>query len=173
MAFIIDPEEGETILLLEELRGAHGAVFAFGITNQAIYLPAKKTFARSDPYYFRRIPLAQIQNVALVRIRPWFLYIVASLMIIVGAMTTYWMMSPVLSGKDGDIKGYPIAVLVVGFVLPFVARGRKALVVNMTDERYRWKPQIVIDKVSRLRIANLLNAILQTARKVGVVVNEL
>jgi hypothetical protein len=173
MAFVIDPKEGETILLLEELLGAHGAVFAFGMSNQAIYLPAQKTFARSDPYYFRRIPLAQIQNLSLVRIRPWFLYILAGLMIIVGAITTYWMMAPVLSEKDGDIKGYPIAVLVVGFVLPFVARGRKALVVNMSDERYRWKPQIVIDKASRLRIANLQNAILQTARKIGVVVNEI
>jgi hypothetical protein len=64
MPFVIEPEMGETIILEAEYAASEKSVpFAFGITNRAIFLPAKKTFAMKDPWYFRRVPLSDVREV--------------------------------------------------------------------------------------------------------------
>lgn len=168
MPFEVNPEPGEEVILVRELRGTHGAVFAFAVTNQAIHLPAKKFFSKGDPWCFRRIPLAKVVEVSLRRLRPIFLYTTAVVMIVVGVITTYWMMAPVFEGKGGEIKGYPIAIFVCGLVIPFIARGRRSLMIRMVNETYKWKPQFVVDSASRKQIAAIQNEIIEACKKVGI-----
>lgn len=70
--------------------------------------------------------------------------------------------------SDGMKSGWPLAILVGGLVLPFAARGHYGLVIASERKApYRWKPPIVIDRLSEDRIAFILTSIAQAARKVG------
>ncbi|MCI0615996.1 hypothetical protein L0244_23685 [bacterium] len=165
MPFEVNTEAEEELVLMREYHGSKGYVFAFAVSNQAINSPSKKLFVKN---FFERIPLSKVLDVSLRKLKPIFLYILAIIMIAVGAITTYWMMAPVLKGQGGDIKGYPIAIVVGGLVISFIARGRKALVVRMVDETYEWKPQLVVDSASRKQIASIQNEILEACKKVGI-----
>ena len=48
--------------------------FHFGITNRALYIPRIKLIAKTDPYYFQRVRLEQIQEVKVKRIAPYALW---------------------------------------------------------------------------------------------------
>ena len=168
MPFEVKPEQDEVIILLRELHGAHGAAFGIAISNRAIYLPAKKMFAKEDPWYFQKIPLSKVKSVSLKKLKPAFMVVLAILMIVLGLLTTYWMMAPVLEGKGGELKGYPIGILVAGIVLPFVIRGRRALIIRMVDKTYKWKPQLVIDSPTRKKHSLLLDEILEACKGVGI-----
>jgi hypothetical protein len=168
MPFEVTPQLNENIILLRQIYGPHGAAFGIAISNQAIYLPAKKFFAKEDPYYFQKVPLSKIKSVSLIKIKPTFLYVLAILMILFGLLTTYWMMVPVLEGKDGELKGYPLAIVVGGIVLPFIVRGRRALVITMVDKIFKWKPQLAIDSATRNKNSALLEEILNACKSVGI-----
>jgi hypothetical protein len=76
MPFVVEPEAGETIILEAEYAACEKSEpFAFGITNQAIFLPAKKTFPMKDPWYFRRVPLSDVREVRIRRLKPHVLTI--------------------------------------------------------------------------------------------------
>lgn len=163
MPFVIEPKPGEQILLQEQLIGSHGAAFAFGVSNQAIYLPAQRFVIKGDPYYFRRVPFSNILQIGTKRLRPAFMYVLSMLMIIVGALTTYWMLAPIFRGEGSEVRGYPIAIFVGGFVVPFIARGRKALIVA---------PQLAIDTATRKNIRSIQERIIQASLRAGLQVYD-
>jgi hypothetical protein len=92
-------------------------------------------------------------------------------MVLAGAFALY-----LLIGKDGGNNqpestkaiGYSAALLIVGFILPFFAKGRRALVIRMIDETYRWKPRLVVDRASRFEIEQLQNDFFYACRRVGI-----
>ena len=59
MAFTIDPEPNEEVFLEAEYAASEKSEpFAFGVSNRAVFLPAKKRFVlTNDPFYFKRVPL--------------------------------------------------------------------------------------------------------------------
>ena len=169
MPFVIEPETGETIILDTEYAASEKSEpFAFGITNRAIFLPAKKTFAMQDPWYFRRIPLAEVREIRIRRLKPHLLTVLGILMTAVGLFTTVGMFMPDYQRGGGRIYGWPIAILVGGLILPFVARGRFGLIVTLAKGKFRWKPPLVIDRPSKENIAAVLAAIVQGARSAGI-----
>jgi hypothetical protein len=174
MAWTIEMEPGEQVILDAEYQASEKSEpFAFGISNRALFLPAKKTFAlTNDPYYFRRVPLSEIRELRIRRLKPFAMLVLALMMVVVGLYTTIGMFTPAYRETGGQIKGYPFAILVAGVVLPFAVRGRFGLVVSQTNGTYKWKPPIVIDRASKDKIAQVIAAIVEGSRKAGIPVTD-
>jgi hypothetical protein len=70
MAYEIILESGEEALARIELKLSKKAQpFSFAVSNRAIYIPRTKLIAKTDPYYFQRVPLNQIRYVSQIRCR--------------------------------------------------------------------------------------------------------
>ena len=148
--------------------------FFFAVSNRAIYLPRVKLIAKTDPYYFQRVPLNELRHIAVRRLRPYALWLLAGVMIPVGLLTTIWMMEPVLRNEPGThrISGWPIAVFVCGFLVPVAARGRFGLEVWFNGGKYRWKPPLVLDRPSKQKIVETFQTIIEACRKVGAPISD-
>jgi hypothetical protein len=170
MAYEIIPEAGEQIEAQIQLKLSKKAQpFHFGVTNRALYIPRIKLIAMTDPFYFQRVRLEQIQEVRVKRIAPYALWVLAALMILLGLVTTIWMMEPVLRNEPGThrVSGWPIAVFLCGFLVPFAAKGRFGLEVCFSDGKYRWKPPLVVDGKSKQEITETFQIIIDACEKVG------
>ncbi|MGZ4960958.1 MAG: hypothetical protein ACXWDN_17890 [Limisphaerales bacterium] len=170
MAYEVNCEPGEIVEADIQLNLSKKArPFFFAITNKAVYIPRIKLVAISDPFYFQRIPVDQVRQISVKRIRPFALWVLAALMVVVGLLTTFWMMQPVLTDVPGKhrISGWPISVFICGFIVPFAARGRAALEVRFNGGRYRWKPPLVVDKPSKQRVTETFDTIIAASKNVG------
>ena len=168
MPFIVDLQPNEEVYLSREFRGTHGQVFAIAISNQAVYLPVQKFALKKDPWYFRRVPLSEVQQVRLIKQKPVFVFILAALMIVFGGVTGFLMMGYAVRGEPIRVTGWPLAFFVGGIVIPFIARGRRTLVVIMSSGKYKWKPQLAIDSKARETYRKLQDEIVQACRKAGI-----
>ena len=170
MAYEIIPEPGEEVAARIELNLSKKVQpFCFAVSNRAIYIPRIKLVAKTDPYYFQRVRLEQVQEVNVRRLAPHALWLLAGLMITIGLLTTIFMMTPVLRNEPGThrISGWPIAVFVCGFLVPFAAKGRFGVEIRFSDGKYRWKPPLVVDKASKQKIAETIQTIVAACEKVG------
>jgi hypothetical protein len=170
MAYEVITEPGETVQTNIQLRLSEKAQpFFFAVSDRAIYIPRVKLIAKTDPYYFQRVPFDHIQHISIRRLPPYALWVLAGLMIPTGLLTTYWMMEPVMRHEPGvhEISGWPIAVFVCGFLVPIAARGRFGLDISFRDGKFRWKPPLVVDGASKQKIADALQSIIAACDKGG------
>jgi hypothetical protein len=176
MAYEVVPEAGETVQASIRLSISKKAQpFCFAVSNRAIYIPRIKLIAKTDPYYFQQVRFEQVQQVTIRRLPPYALWLLAVLMIGIGLITTILMMEPVLGKEPGmhNVSGWPIALFVCGFLVPFVAKGRFGLDISFSDGKYCWKPPLVVDKTSKHKVAEAVWSIAAACEKVGVhVVDE-
>jgi len=168
VSFTVEVQPGEELYVLKEFRGSHGHVFAMAVSNQAVYLPAQKMTLRADPWYFKRIPLSEVAEVDVVKQKSIYIYLVSLVLILSGSSMIYLMMAPVLRGESGRVSGWPLAILVAGLVIPFVARARQTLLVRMNKGRYEWKPQLAMDRKTRNTYTEIQNEILEACHKAGI-----
>jgi len=168
MPFTIDPQPSEEVYVAKEYRSAHGHVFALGISNQAIYIPAQKFTVKGDPWHFKRIPLSDVIEIGLRKQRSTSIYVFSAIMIVFGAILTYWMLGPILGREEGYVSGWPIAMIVGGLLIPFISRGRQTLLVKMVKGKYKWIPQLAVDKSSRETYRQIQSDILEASRKAGI-----
>src|SRR2546423_9295219 len=82
MPFTIDPQPGEEVYLQREFRGSHDHVFAMAVSNQAVYVSAQKLALKRDPWYFKRVPLNEVEEVRLVKQRPVYVLLLGLVMIL-------------------------------------------------------------------------------------------
>lgn len=142
MPYTIELQHDEELLLdVNVVTSKKSKPFAFAVSNQALFLPREKVFAVSDPTYFERVPLSEVRTITRTRLRPYFWWVLAGLMLVVGTVTTYFMVQPLLAGKGGEVSGLPPALVVVGLVIPFVVRERFGIKVEMVEGTFSWKPQ--------------------------------
>jgi hypothetical protein len=171
MPFIVDPQPGEQVYLQKEFRGSHDHVFAMAVSNQAVYVSAQKFALKRDPWYFKRVPLSDVKEVRLVKQRPIYVIMLSAIMIVFGTTLSFLMMWRALNPMPGvpfKVSGWPFAIAIGGIIIPFIARGRKILVVRMLKSTFRWKPQLAVDKKTRELCSNLQDEIVQACRKAGV-----
>lgn len=172
MPFTVEAQPGEEVYVLKEFRGSHGHVFAMAVSNQAVYLPAQKMTLKADSWYFRRVPLSKVTEVSVAKQKSIYIYLISSMLIVLGALMIYLMMAPVLRGEPGRVSGWPLAIFVAGLVIPFIARGRKILSVKMSKGHHTWKPQLALDKKTREAVSVLQSDILNACRRAGINTRE-
>lgn len=171
MPFIVDPQPGEEVYLLKEFRGSHEHVFAMAVSNQAIYLSKQKFALKRDAWYFKRVPLSDVRDVRLVKQRPIYIILLSLIMIAFGTVLSFLMMWRAFNPMPGvpyAVSGWPIAIAVGGMIIPFIAIGRKTLVVRMRKGKYKWKPQLALDKKTRQLCSNIQDEIWQACKKAGI-----
>jgi hypothetical protein len=175
MAYEVVPESSEELALKIKLNlSTKAQPFYFAVTNRAIYIPRIKLIAKSDPFYFQRVSLDQVRHVAVKRLRPYGLWLLAAVMVVVGLLTTFWMMEGILGNgsETRHVSGWPIAIFVCGFLVPFAAKDRFGLEIWFEGGRYHWKPPLVVDRMSKQRIAGTLQIIIDACARVGVPIAE-
>lgn len=172
MPFTINSASGEEIYLFREFRGSHQHVFAIAVTNQAFYVPVqKKLTLQKDSWYFKRVPLCDIKQVRLSKQRYLPLLLLAAIMFLFGSVTSALMMWQNLHPFPGEPirgSGWPIAIAVGGVVIPFVSRGRRILTIETRDGKYKWKPQLAVDKKTRSLCSRIQDEVMQASIRTGV-----
>jgi len=145
------------------------AAFNFAVSDQALYWPATKAFAVSDATYFKRLRNDEISEVCVRRLPPYGLWVVAVLMVLAGLATAYFMFTPLINHEPGEhrVSGWPIAIVVGGILLPFAARGRLGLEVRTHDNKFRWKPPLVVDSDSKQKIQATFDEIIAACEESG------
>jgi hypothetical protein len=175
MAYEPELENGENVRLRVQLNLSKKAQpFHFALSDRAMYWPGIKLIAKTDPYYFRRIPHNQVQKVEIRRLAPYGFWTLAAAMIVVGLVSTIFMMEPLITSQPGShrVSGWPIAVFVGGLILPFAARGRYGLHVTTSEKNFKWKPPMVVDKASKDKVTEALAAIRAACESAGLRVKD-
>jgi len=169
MAFEINPQPGEQVLARKEFRGSHSHIFAMAVSNQALYLSAQK-WALKDDWYFKRVLLDEVKDVCLKKQKPLILLLMSVVMIAIGGSVSIIMLMNTYDPTPRQPaygSGWPIAILVGGLVIPFIARGRRTLVVRLKKGKFRWKPQLALDRKTRELYAEIQRDIMGACRKAG------
>jgi hypothetical protein len=175
MAYKPELEPNENLALQIAFKVSEkSAVFNFAISDQALYWPATKAFAVNDATYFKRLRNNEISEVCIRRLPPYGFWIVAVLMVLAGLATSYFMFAPLINHEPGEhrVSGWPFAIFVGGILLPFAARGRLGLEVRTHDKKFRWKPPLVVDKVSKQKIQATFDQIIAACEKSGLRVSH-
>lgn len=146
--------------------------FAMTITTRAFFILRKKRFAVRNPYFFDRIELGEIRLVRVERLRVVGWYVLAVLLVVASAYTTWGMFTEAYRNNDGRLSVWPLVVLMAGLVLPVAARRRYGLVVLQRDASYRWKPPFVVGAPARRKQNDILSTLVNAARAVGVIVHD-
>jgi len=173
--FSISPEPGEQVLLMKEFRGSHNHVFAMAVSNQALYVSKLELGFRNGGWSMKRLELAEVENVSLLRQRPLYLFGLSGVMILFGSFTSVMMMWRVLNpmpGMEYRVSGWPFAIALAGMLIPFISRGRRILVVRSESGKFKWKPQLSIDKKTRSVYTDMQNEILETCERVGIATSK-
>jgi len=171
MPFTIDPQAGEVVYLQREFHGSHNHVFAMAVSNQAVYMSAQKLALKRDPWYFKRIPLNDVEEVRLVKQRPVYVLLIGLLMILFGGILSFLMMWRAFNPMPGvayHISGWPFAIFVGGIIIPFIARGRRILIVRTRQGRFKWKPQLALDRKTRDHCSRLQDELIDVCKKAGI-----
>ncbi len=171
MAFIIEPQPGEDVYLQKEFRGTHGHVFAMAVSNQAVYVSAQAFALKRDAWYFKRVPLSDVREVRLIKHRPIYVILLSAIMVVFGTVLSFLMMWRAFNPMPGvpyRVSGWPFAIAIGGIIIPFIARGRRTLVVRMRKGTFKWKPQLAVDKKTRQVCSNLQDEIVQACEKAGI-----
>src|ERR1041385_8868634 len=93
----IDPLPNERVFVNVKYQASSRSVpFALGITDQALYVPAKKLWARDDPWYIKRVPITQVRQVIVKRTPAVAILFVAGLMIAGGLFLLFFMLEPIV-----------------------------------------------------------------------------
>ena len=140
MPYEIQQEPGERVLLDLAFRASEKQVvyrsadrpddLRLGISDRAIYLPAKRFVVSGDPCYFRRVPKAQVNLVQVQGPRAYGLWIAAVLMVLAGvcASLVNGTFAVLLTGLfptrvrfSGVALGFNIAFTIFSGTAPLIA----------------------------------------------------
>jgi hypothetical protein len=93
----------------------------------------------------------------------------AALLFIAGLFLGFVLLLPFLEHSPGahTVSGWPLALVVGGILLLFVARGRFGLQIVTSNRSFTWKPPLVVDKPSRTRVAVILKEMVQICQHAG------
>ncbi len=146
MPLDIELEPGEEMILDETLPAADpGDVqFSVAVSDRALFLPRKKRFAVADPWYFDKVPLARIRRVVVAPHRPAWLWLLSWLMVLGGFGGLYLAREGGDPVRYGQLIGYSLAIVAVGFALPWALRAHLRLRIEMTRGRFSWAPRLTI-----------------------------
>ena len=169
MSYEIQLEETERIIFSDEFQAdKYTLPFSLTITDKAVFLQREKHFARESAY-FEKVPHSQIKQVYFKKERSLKIWVISAAAFLTGTVFSVNMMFNALTDQPGTyVSGVPFALIIFGLLLPFLAKGRRVLIIQLMNETYKWKPKFVIDKKSRSHIRNMQENIIKTFREVGI-----
>ena len=168
MSYQLKPEPGEIILLDVRFQPSQKSEpFHFAVSDQALYLPARKFVVSGEPTFFQRVPKSDIKAVRIQDVRPYGSYAFAVPMFLAGIALG---ISCLASSVAVPVRayGWALALVVGGCVLPFAAKGRQRLVVAYAERTFKWNPPFVVDKPSKQQVKDILSSILDACRQTGI-----
>ncbi len=172
MAYDFDPQPGEEIVENAWYQAAsHGEPFACVVTTAAVHV-SRSTFIKGR--HLHRIPLEDVAEVRVERVRPYFAWFFGLALFIAGATTSVLMfVEPVVEEGTNLVKFWvaPFGLTAVGLVLPFAARGRYALRIQTHNKSHRWKPPFVLGSKARSDVRKTIMSVVNAARHVGIAVS--
>lgn len=171
MPYAVDAEPGETVLANVFVKMSDNEEpFYFAVSDRAVFLPAKRFQISGDPRYLRRVPKAEVSEVKVERLRPYGLWAAAGFLVLVGGVTEILMMLPLIMQVPGThrVSGGPLALFVIGLVLPFASRDRRRLTVIAGKKPFHWNPPLVVGKAAKEKISGTLETILAACRTAGI-----
>jgi hypothetical protein len=168
MAIEIPLEPNEELVFSDSFQADSKTLpFAFAASDRNLFISKQKHFAK-ESWYFEKIPIEQIKQVFLRRERSLPLVLFSALLFISGLILAFIMMSNALNQELGTrVSGVPFAMIVCGLVMPFLAKGRKVLIIESANGIHKWKPRLVVDKKSRNRIKTFQTEILNVCEHLG------
>lgn len=162
--------DGETEFYINELDEIERC---FGVTDMAIYLPTqKKGYSKDSPSFSLRVPLNDVHSVSLKKSRPYLLWLLSLILVTVGLFTSISMFLPSIADPGQKISGYPFAIVVVGVLLPWIARNRQELTVKLTTKTRKWKTPLNVDSASRNRANMTFQKFSNGCVKAGILVKD-
>ncbi len=173
MPYELKPQIGENILLDVRFQpSAKSEPFHFAVTDQAVYLPAKKFVVSGDPHYFKRVPNTDIKEVSIQKANAYGAWFTAALMLIAGIALGIILLLNASGTISPRAVGWTLALIVGGILLPWAAKGRKRLVIVMAKGVFRWNPPFVVDKRSKIQVQEIMQSILDTCSGSGLPVSS-
>jgi hypothetical protein len=158
-----DLEPGES-LIFEDCLGTSKPMH-LAVTDRAIFVTREKHFAR-ESWYLDRIPNPLVTQVSLERERPLVLWGI-SVLIFLGGLLLYlgiaWNVYRELPGTK--TSPWPAAFMILGALMPFLARGRMILNIQVGKKAFRWKPTFVANKT---KANQLQQGFVDACRSVGI-----
>lgn len=145
--------------------------FGIAVSSLGIYTIKSKLFAKSDPYYFKRVNKDEISSVDIIK-RPTFLLYVLSVGMILSGYVMYWILD---QGGSVPVKafGYGIGAAAVGMLMPFVIPGRFQLLIKARGKTLKWVPPLALDRRTNDLIKQMFDGVATSANQGGYLVNDL
>lgn len=169
MPFEAELEPGEELLFSDALPAPKKGdmPFSIAVSNGAVFIPRKKLFALSDPWYFEKVPVSQIRGIRVGAYKPAWLWLVALLMVAggVGGVVLVWMSGELKS--QAKLLGYGLAFIVVGVTIPWAMRSRVRLIIEMTEGRFAWAPKLTVGGTYREDSRRFLLEVAKACRMAG------
>lgn len=174
MPIEIPLEPNEQLIYQDSFQGERQTIpFVFAASKNAVFVSKEKHFAK-ESWCFMRIPLTEIKRVLLCKERPMVLWVTGALIFVFGLTLSIGLIMA-NNSPDSEIKHYsilPYLITIFGATLPFLAKNRRTLIVEMAKGKYKWKPKVQFDKKQRERIEKLQENILETCQSIGIKVNK-
>ena len=168
MPYQLKPEPGETVLLDVRFQPSQKSEpFHFAVSDQALYLPARKLVVSGDPTFFQRVLKSDIKEVSVQEVRPYGSWVFAVLMVLTGVALGISCLAS-NTAVPARAYGWALALIVGGCIMPFAAKGRQRLVVTHTERTFKWNPPFVVDNSSKRQVKDILSSILDACRETGI-----
>jgi hypothetical protein len=149
--------------------------FLIAVSDRAIYLLRKRLFAVKDYWYAHRITTPTIRLVRINKLNPVGLWLLSIAMILLGGWTTYAMLSPLFHGDKTErtkLSGWPPALVVGGIAIPFIARKRYGIEIDIVGDSFSWKPPLMVDAASRRAIDEFLSLFARSVAEAGIPLSD-
>ena len=167
MPFELKLEPGEELVVNEFYKpGRRSWPFAFAVSNKALFLPIKKSFAIVDPWYFRRVPLSDVRKVEFRELNSASGRVMGIILALLGSCLIY-----VTIDNDKGFPVYGILITALGLFMPFLVPRRHGLIVELNNGSFIWRPPIMFGP-AHMQILAVQERILQACKKVGLPVFE-
>jgi hypothetical protein len=167
MPLKVELQEGETLIFEDGVANSDRPT-VFGVTDRAIFVTREKHLAR-ESWYLDRIPISAITQVSLLKESRFAIWGLSSMVFFGGlvlAAGLVWNVYNRLPDTRGSI--WPFIWMLLGALMPFLARGRKVLVVQMGTKTYKWKPRLTLDQSNKFKVKQLQDDFLKACRSVGI-----
>jgi hypothetical protein len=167
----LDLEPGEELRFGRVLSAPNpkkGMPFALLVSDRALFVLRNKRFAVRDPWYLQRVPFDRVRLLTVGRQRSGWIWLLALLCFGVGSLLLFLLASEGITADRAKGFGYGLALVVVGAVMPFAARGRVGLHLELASGSFSWRPPLTVGGGYAARAKEYVFAAALAAEKAGV-----